>query len=98
MPHARCCVAVGLEYGCIQREDIGTPRLAILSEYALCLLQCKLSQHHAIGLQTDCMVVVPAPVVRLPDSYVYALWPKAMGCHPCNNNNMEGFGEIIKYF
>ena len=31
--------------------------------------------HHAIGLQTDCMVVVPAPVVRLPDSHVYALWP-----------------------
>ena len=22
-----------------------------------------------------CMVVVPAPVVRLPDSHVYALWP-----------------------
>ena len=34
-----------------------------------------LSQHHAIALQTDCMVVVPAPVVRLPDSHVYALWP-----------------------
>ena len=47
------------------------PRL----EYALCLLQCKLSQHHAIGLQTDCMVTVLAPVVRLLDSHVYALWP-----------------------
>ena len=34
-----------------------------------------LSQHRAIGLQIDCMVIVPAPVVRLPDSYVYALWP-----------------------
>ena len=29
----------------------------------------------AIGLQTDCMVIVPAPVVRLPGSHVYALWP-----------------------
>ncbi len=30
---------------------------------------CMLSQHHAIGLQTDCMVTVLAPVVeaaRLP--------------------------------
>ena len=33
------------------------------------------SQHHAIGLQTDCMLVVPGPLVRLPDSHVYALWP-----------------------
>ena len=29
--------------------------------------------HSAIGLQKDCMVVVPALVVRLPDSHVYAL-------------------------
>ena len=34
-----------------------------------------LSQHRAIGLQTHCMVVVPALVVKLPDSHVYALWP-----------------------
>jgi hypothetical protein len=27
-------------------------------------------QHLAIGLQTDCMVIVPAPVVRLPASHV----------------------------
>ena len=41
----------------------------------LCLLQCKLSQHHAIGLQTDCMVTVPAPVVRLLDMpYGPRLW------------------------
>ena len=36
-------------------------------------------RHHAlqlaIGLQTDCMVTVPAPMERLPDSHVYALWP-----------------------
>ena len=30
--------------------------------------------HPAIGLQTDCMMAVLAPMVRLPDSHVYALW------------------------
>ena len=42
------------------------------------------------GLQTDCMVVVPAPVVRLPDSHVCALWPWAAGCHPYNINEQNG--------
>ena len=53
------------------------PRTSSTTEYALDLMLCMPSQHHAIasGLQTDCMVVVPAPVVRLPDSHVYALWP-----------------------
>ena len=46
-----------------------------------------LQQHRAVGLQTDCMVAVPAPVVRLPDSHVYALWPLGYGLPPCNNNN-----------
>ena len=32
------------------------------------------------------MVTVLAPVVRLLDSHVYALWPEAMGCHPCDNS------------
>ena len=41
---------------------------------ALDVMLCMLSQNRAIGLQTDCMVIVPAPVVRLPDSHVYALW------------------------
>ena len=36
---------------------------------------CFIAHYRAIGLQTDCMVTVPAPVVRLPDSHVYALWP-----------------------
>ena len=37
---------------------------------------CVLSQHHAIGLQTDCLVTVLAPDwLRLLDSHVYALWP-----------------------
>ena len=48
--------------------DTGTPGLE-------CVLDCMLQKHRAIGLQTDCMMVVPAPVVRLPDSHVYALWP-----------------------
>ena len=26
------------------------------------------------GLQTDCLATVPAPMVILPDSHVYALW------------------------
>ena len=34
-----------------------------------------LSQHRAVGLYTDCMVVVLAPKVRLLDFHVYALWP-----------------------
>ena len=45
--------------------DTKVPRL----EYALELMFCMPSQHHAIGLQTGCMVTVLAPVVeaaRLP--------------------------------
>ena len=57
---AWCCVAVGLEYGGF---GVGTPRLPRL-EYALELVLYMLSQHHAIGLQTDCMVTVLAPVVE----------------------------------
>ena len=46
-----------------------------------------LSQHHAIGLQTGCMVIVLAPVVeaaRLPRVCPMAL---GYGLPPCNNNN-----------
>ena len=60
MPQAGCCVAVGLEYGCL---GVGTPR------FTLPRLVYALSRHRAIGLQTDCMVIVLAPVVeaaRLP--------------------------------
>ncbi len=45
-----------------------TPDLPRL-EYALESMLCMLSQHHAIELQTDCMVTMLAPVVeaaRLP--------------------------------
>ena len=52
-----------------------TPDLPRL-EYALESMLCMLSQHHAIELQTDCMVTMLAPVpLRLLDSRVYALWP-----------------------
>ena len=44
-------------------------------QVVLTVMLYMLSQNRAIGLQTDCMVIVPAPVVRLPDSHVYALWP-----------------------
>ena len=70
MLQAGCCFAVGLEYGCTWCGDTGTPRL----EYALDCLYCVLPKHRAIGLQTECTVAVPAPVVRLPDS-LCALWP-----------------------
>ena len=67
MPQAGCCVALGLEHGCL---GVGTPSLHLPRlEYALESMLCMLSQHHAIGLQTDCMVAVLAPVVeaaRLP--------------------------------
>ena len=33
---------------------------------------CMPSQQFAVRLQTDCMVLVPAPTVRLPDSHMYA--------------------------
>ena len=71
MPQAGCCVAVGLEYRC---TGVGTPMHLGFSVSCL-LMPCMLQQHRAVGLQTDCMVAVPAPVVRLPDSHVYALWP-----------------------
>ena len=56
-------------------------------EYALELMFCMPSQHHAIGLQTGCMVTVLAPVVeaaRLPCVCPMAL---GYGLPPCNNNN-----------
>ena len=50
---------------------------------------CVLSQHHAIGLHTDCMVTVLAHVVeaaRLPRVCPMAL---GYGLPPCKNNNMH---------
>ena len=78
MPQAGCCIVVGLECGCAKGGATCTPR----HECALDLMLCMLSQHHEIGLQTNCMVVVLALVVRLLDSRMHALLPQAMGCHP----------------
>lgn len=59
--------------------DTDAPGLECVSDCLYCMLQ----QYWAIGLHTDCMVAVPASVVRVPDSHVYVLWPWAMmGCHP----------------
>ncbi len=69
MQEAGRCVAVGLEYGCL---GVGTPGLPML-EYALKSMLRLLSQHHAIGLQTDCMVTVLAPWLRLLDSHAYVI-------------------------
>ena len=52
-------------FGTLMRHgDTSAPRL----ECALNCLDCMLQQHRVIGLQTNCMVVVPTPVVRLQDS------------------------------
>ena len=64
------------------RGDIKVPGL----EYPLDLTFCMPSQHHAIGLQTGCMVTVLAPVVeaaRLPRVCPMAL---GYGLPPCNYN------------
>ena len=64
--------------------DTKVPRL----EYALELMFCMPSQHHAIGLQTGCMVTVLAPVVeaaRLPRVCPMAL---GYGLPPCNINRI----------
>ena len=63
--------------------DTKVPRL----EYALEMMFCMPSQHHAIGLQTGCMVTVLAPVVeaaRLPRVCPMAL---GYGLPPCNDNS-----------
>ena len=71
MPQAGFCVAVGLECGCTGVGDTSASGLQCVLDCLYCMLQ----QHRAVGLQTDCMVAVPAPVVSLLDSHVYALWP-----------------------
>ncbi len=47
--HAGCCMAVGLEYRCLEVGMLSLLRL----EHALEHMLCMLSQHHAIGLQTS---------------------------------------------
>ena len=68
------------------------PRL----EYALELMFCMPSQHHAIGLQTGCMVTVLAPVVeaaRLPRVCPMAL---GYGLPPCNDNSTEDATQTVR--
>ena len=57
---------------------------------------CMPSQHHATRLQTDCMTDVPAPMVRLPTSHVYALWPGATGCLTCRVHQLAGLGRPLE--
>ncbi len=62
--------------------DTKVPRL----QCALKSMFCMPSQHHAIGLQTGCMVTVLAPVVeaaRLPHVCPMAL---GYGLPPCTNS------------
>ena len=64
-PHSRALSSMP-EYARASQEGMLT---LLRLEYALELVLYMLSQHHAIGLQTDCMVTVLAPVVeaaRLP--------------------------------
>ncbi len=52
-------------------------------EYALDFMLRMLSQHHAMGLQTDCIMTVMAPIVGAADSHVHALWPETTRSLPC---------------
>ena len=93
----RCCGAGVWVPWC---GDTKVPRL----EYALELMFCMPSQHHAIGLQTGCMVTMPAPMVeaaRLPRVCPMAL---GYGLPPCNNNvdcgvnYVYGMVRLVPYF
>ena len=63
----------GADCGCIGGGTPGShlSRLVYDMESMLSML----SQHHAIGLQTGCMVAVLPPCLTLLDSHMYALWP-----------------------
>ena len=54
-------------------------------EYALELMFCMPSRHHAIGLQTGCMVTVLAAVV---EAARLTCIPYG-GLPPCDNNNTD---------
>ena len=77
----RCC---GIEVWAYLVCTLASPRgdaSAHRLEYALNCLQSMLHHPRAIGQHGGCKVAMPAPVVRLPVSHVYAVWPQAMGCH-----------------
>ena len=82
------CVAVGLEYRVHWCGDTSTPRI----ECTLACSYCMLQQHGAIGLQTDCMARVPAPLgeaAKLPRVYPMALGYELPHC--CNNKEILRF-------
>lgn len=41
--------------------------------------------HHALGVQSENAVTLPASLVEAADSHVYALWPEAAGSAICND-------------
>ena len=50
-----------------------------------------LSQHYAIGLQTDCMMIVLAPVVEAARLSLVCPMALGYGLPPlCNNNALAG--------
>ena len=72
MPQAGCCIEVGLECGCAKCGATRTPR----HECALDVMLCMPSKQHEVGLQTNCIVVVLALVVRLLDSCKHPYGPR----------------------
>ena len=46
--------------------------------FGLTVVLYMLSQQCAAAVQTVCMVVVPAPMMRLPESHVYTLYSHAI--------------------
>ena len=59
--------------------------------YALESILCMLSQHYAIGLQTDCMVIVLGPMVeaaRVPHECLITL---GYGLPPCMDDVTGAF-------
>lgn len=41
--------------------------------------------HHALGVQSEHAVTLPASLVEAADSHMYALWPEAVGLAICND-------------
>ncbi len=39
--------------------------------------------YHALGLQTECMIILLALVTKAAESHVFALWPEAKGLPFC---------------
>ena len=50
------------------------------------IVQYMLSQHRAIGLDTNCTVIMRAPLVRLPDCHVHATLPASKSTAVSSND------------